>query len=110
MTNDDAIRQRELEERAAIKRQRIRNASIMREQRHCQSAAPALENKKNYVKLAIEIMKATNGQDDIRVKDFIKNIKKTKDRYNQPSLELDSILSEKKNTKCSGKSTKIHTN
>ena len=63
----------------------------MREQRHCQSSAPPLEEEKINAKLAVEIIKAVNGQDDIGV-DFMKNVKRAKDRCNQPSLMLDLIV------------------
>ena len=46
MTDYDAINQKEMEERAAIERQRIRNANIIIEQSYCQSVVPALEEEK----------------------------------------------------------------
>ena len=78
-----------MQEKAVIERQRIRNADITRKQRHCQSSASALEEEKINAKLAVEIIKAINRQDDIVVEDSIKSIKKAKDRFNESSLLLD---------------------
>ena len=58
--DDDEISREDLEEKAAIERQRIRNADIMSEQRYCRSSAPPLEEKNN-AKLAVEIIEAING-------------------------------------------------
>ena len=59
--DDDEISREDLEERAAIERQRIRNADTMREQRHCRSSAPPLEEEKINAKLIVEIIEAING-------------------------------------------------
>ena len=46
-------------------------------------------------KLAVEIIKTLNGQDDIGVEDFIKNVKRARDRCHQPSILLDLIISKR---------------
>ena len=92
--NDEAS-QEELEERAAIERQRIRNENIIREQRNHQSSVTPLEEERINAKLAVEIIKTINGQDDIGVEDFIKNDKRARDRCNQPSILLHLIISKR---------------
>ena len=90
--DNDEVSQEELEERAAIERQRIRNENIIRQQRNHQSSVTPLEEERINAKLAVVIIKTINGQDDIRVEDFIKNVKRARNRCNQPSILLDLII------------------
>ena len=78
-----------------IERQRTRNENIIREQRNHQSSVVPLEEERINDKLAIERIKTINGQDDIGVEDFIKNVKRARDRCNQPSILLDLIISKR---------------
>ena len=89
--DNDEVSQELLEERAAIERQRIRNENIIREQRSHESSVTPLEEERINAKLAVEIIKTINGQDDIGVEDFIKNVKRARDRCNQSSILLDLI-------------------
>ena len=93
--DNDEVSQEELEERAAIKRQRIRNENIIREQRNHQSSVAPFEEERFNAKLAVEIIKTINGQDVIGVEDFIKNVKRARDSCNQPSILLDVIISKR---------------
>ena len=74
--NDDEVSQEELEERAAIETQRIRNENIIRERRNYQSSVTPLEEERMNAKLVVEIIKTINRQDDIGVEDFIKKCQK----------------------------------
>ena len=93
--DNDEVSQEELEERAAIERQHIRNENIIRQQRNHQSSVTPLEEVRINAKLAVKIIKTINGQNDIGVEDFMKNVKRARDRCNQPSILLDLIISKR---------------
>ena len=93
--DNDEVSREELEKRAAIERNRIRNENIIREQRNRQSSVAPLEEERINAKLAIGIIKTINGQDDIRVENSIKNVKRARDRCNQPRILLDLIISKR---------------
>ena len=67
----------------------------MRERRNHQFSVTPLQEERINAKLAVEIIKTINGQDDMRVEDFIKNIKRARNRCNQPSILLDLIISKR---------------
>ena len=97
-TDKETTQRQEVTNETTQENLRFRNESIYAESNvrfPVPSASHIVEDERIKAEIAIETICGINGQDDIGIEDFIKTVKKAKDRFAQPNLLLDLIIAKK---------------